>query len=112
MGEAQLLDVRCRDGGWNYGSRAALGVDLPSYPETTALALLGLQGRMWNRQNRLSSRGRMANETASPMARAWLAVALRLHGVEPPPSIATVKADILITAIEAFGRSSGQLLIS
>ncbi len=45
MGEAQLMDVRSRDGGWNYGSPAALGVDLPSYPETTALALLALQGR-------------------------------------------------------------------
>ena len=45
MGEAQLMDVRSRDGGWNYGSPAALGVDLPSYPETTALALVGLQGR-------------------------------------------------------------------
>ena len=44
MGEAQLMDVRSRDGGWNYGSPAALGVDLPSYPETTALALVALQG--------------------------------------------------------------------
>src|SRR5579864_1743401 len=45
VGEAQLLDVRCRDGAWNYGSRAVLGNDLPWYPETTAIALLGLQGR-------------------------------------------------------------------
>src|SRR5262249_41074294 len=45
LGHEQLLDVRCPDGGWNYGSRVAIGIDLPSYPETTALALVGLQGR-------------------------------------------------------------------
>ena len=44
-GEALLLDVRCKDGGWNYGSAWTLGEDQRSYPETTALALLGLQGR-------------------------------------------------------------------
>ena len=53
MGEAQLMDVRSRDGGWNYGSPAALGVDLPSYPETTALALVALQGAraIWARRS-------------------------------------------------------------
>jgi hypothetical protein len=109
MGEAQLMDVQCRDGGWNYGSRAALGVDLPSYPETTALALLGLQGRA-GIQKSLVLAQRMATETASPMARAWLTVALRLHGIEPPASIATVKADVLITAIEALGAPGGNYL--
>ena len=44
MGEAELVDVRCADGGWNYGSHAALKVDLVAFPETTALALIGLQG--------------------------------------------------------------------
>jgi hypothetical protein len=110
MGEAQLLDVRCRDGGWNYGSRAALGVDLPSYPETTALALLGLQGHA-GIEISLDLARRMANDTASPMARAWLAVALRLHGIEPPPTNAAVKADVLITAIEALGASDGNYLL-
>ncbi len=109
MGEAQLMDVQCRDGGWNYGSRAALGVDLPSYPETTALALLGLQGHA-GLEKSIGLARKMANETASPMARAWLAVALRLHGVTPPTSVATVKADILITAIEALGSPDGHYL--
>jgi hypothetical protein len=110
MGEAQLIDVRCSDAGWNYGSRAALGVDLPSYPETTALALLGLQGRAGVEPS-LELAKKMAGETTSPMARAWLAVALRLHGIEPPPSAATVKADVLITAVEALGASDGHLLL-
>ena len=43
-GEALLLDVRCKDGGWNFGSPSTLGEDQRSYPETTGLALLGLQG--------------------------------------------------------------------
>ena len=72
MGEAQLMDVRSRDGGWNYGSPAALGVDLPSYPETTALALMALQGR-----NDLGSRrstwrtGRWARRLRRWHARGW-----------------------------------------
>jgi hypothetical protein len=109
MGEAQLLDVQCRDGGWNYGSRAALGVDLPSYPETTALALLGLQGHA-RLEKSLELARKMADDTASPMARAWLTVALRLHGVAPPQSVATVKADVLITAVEALGSADGHYL--
>jgi len=110
MGEAQLLDVRCRDGGWNYGSRAALGVDLPSYPETTALALLGLQGHA-NLANSLELAARMAHETKSPMARAWLAIALRLHGAEVlafPDSVPS--SDLLITALEALGAAGGNYL--
>jgi hypothetical protein len=32
----------CVGGGWNYGSRETLGVNLPPYVQTTAVALLGL----------------------------------------------------------------------
>jgi len=44
MGERYLLDRRCKDGGWNYGNRRVLDEDLPSFPECTALALIGLEG--------------------------------------------------------------------
>ena len=107
MGEAQLLDVRSKDGGWNYGSRAALEVDLPSYPETTALALVGLQGHAEMR-GPIEVAGRMLRGSPSPLARAWLTIALKLHDAEVPaipdedPS-----RDTLITAIEALGAAEG-----
>lgn len=108
LGEAQLLDVRCKDGGWNYGSRAALGVDLPSYAETTALALLGLQGNP-DAEKSLGVAKEMAGDTRSALARAWLIVALQLHGIEPPaPLDIPPSDDIFITAIEALGASGGQ----
>jgi hypothetical protein len=85
MGEAELLDVRCSDGGWNYGSHAALQVDLVAFPETTALALIGLQGQP-NLGKSLDLARVMAGETTSPLARVWLTIALRLHGVDVPQS--------------------------
>lgn len=101
LGEAQLLDTRCRDGGWNYGSRAALGVDLPSYPETTALALIGLQDRP-GLEPSFDAAQRMMRETTSPLARAWLSIALRVHGIEAPPPSGPLSPDVLITAVEAL----------
>ncbi len=42
IGAQLLLDRQAPDGGWNYGNTRVLGVDLPSYPDTTGWALLGL----------------------------------------------------------------------
>lgn len=40
-----LLRVRrCPDGGWNYGNASVKGVDLRGYAQTTAVALMALQG--------------------------------------------------------------------
>jgi hypothetical protein len=107
MGQAELLDVRCKDGGWNYGSRAALKVDLPSYPETTALALVGLQGQA-GIGGSIDLARRMFKESTAPLARAWLTIALRLHGAdvgegergETPP-------DLQIVALEALAAPEG-----
>lgn len=107
VGEAQLLDVRSSDGGWNYGSRAALEVNLPSYAETTGLALLGLQGNSGATKS-VEVAKRMADDTRSPLARAWLTIALRLHGVQPPAPLDQAPSnDIYITAIEALGAEGG-----
>ncbi len=43
-GVALLEDRECVGGGWNYGNRVVLGEELPPYAQTTAVALLGLQG--------------------------------------------------------------------
>jgi len=106
MGEAQLMDVRSRDGGWNYGSPAALGVDLPSYPETTALALLALQGHD-DLGKAFDLARRQMGETPSPMARAWLTIAMRLHGVKPGELNGDPQSDLMITAIEALAAPEG-----
>jgi hypothetical protein len=106
MGEAQLMNVRSRDGGWNYGSPAAVGVDLPSYPETTALALVGLQGRD-DLGKAFDLARRQMGETPSPMARAWLAIAMRLHGVKPVELNGDPQPDLMITGIEALGAPEG-----
>lgn len=106
MGEAQLMDVRSRDGGWNYGSPAALGVDLPSYPETTALALVALQGRE-DLGKAFDLARRQMNETPSPMARAWLTIAMRLHGVKPEELNGNPQSDLMITGVEALAAPEG-----
>jgi len=106
MGEAQLMDVRSRDGGWNYGSPAALGVDLPSYPETTALALVALQGRN-DLGKAFDLAARQIRETPSPLARAWLTIAMRLHGIKPPALVGDPPADLMITALEALADPAG-----
>jgi hypothetical protein len=111
MGERMLLERRCRDGGWNYGNRRVLGADLPSYPETTALALMALDGHAAVRWGMaLEQIERQWRETHSPLARAWLAACLlqyRGQRPEPPDPGVAVKparepADLLVTAIEAI----------
>lgn len=109
IGAEQLLDVRCSDGGWNYGSRAARGVALPSYPETTALALVGLQGRA-DLGKSLHTAARMAKETPSPMAGAWLRIALALHGFKTAAPDGPPPADLAIAAVEALSCANYTLL--
>jgi hypothetical protein len=103
MGEKMILERRCSDGGWNYGNRKVLKTELPSYPETTALALLGLAGNSsLDLAGPISVAKNYQSETRSPLAKAWLAVALRSHAVGPvlPDSIAA--NDTLINALEVI----------
>jgi hypothetical protein len=43
--EDMIIDRACDGGGWNYGNRRVLGEELDPYPDTTAIALMGLRGR-------------------------------------------------------------------
>jgi hypothetical protein len=109
MGEAELLDVRCKDGGWNYGSHAALQVDLVAFPETTALALVGLQGHS-NLEKSVALATEMARETTSPLARAWLTIALKLHHVDVPASNAQIASspETVITALSIIAEEKAE----
>jgi hypothetical protein len=109
-GEALLLSRRCSDGGWNQGNPNVLNYDLPSYPETTALALLGLQGRSRAELDQpLALAARFRAETRSSLARAWLVIALRCHGGDPQPAgqDASASTDVMLTALEALGHPGG-----
>jgi len=109
-GEALLLDVRCKDGGWNYGSPWTLGEDQRSYPETTALALLGLQGRA-EAGSSIDLATNWLRETPSSLARAWITVALRLHDVAIPDALRPLEGlgspDLMVLALEALGAPGG-----
>jgi len=108
LGEKMILDRRCGDGGWNYGNRKVLGTDLPSYPETTALALLGLAGnRALNLRAPLEVALRYWRETRSPLAKALLSVSLRSHSIAVTPADLTIlgEKDTLINALEIIGAS-------
>ena len=102
-----ILHQRCQDGGWNYGARTALGLNLNSFPETTALALIGLIGRrdLTGAFETVQAHVRM-NE--SPLSRAWLGLSLRLHG-QPEPGGAPPEAgrDVLLNAIILLAEPDG-----
>jgi hypothetical protein len=116
QGENQLLDVQTDDGGWNYGSSSisngvlhgVLDVTDASYPETTALALIGLQGTT-GLSMQIDRARRWYSETRSPLARALLTIALRVHGneVELPVDADGEKLsrDISIVALQSLAGS-------
>lgn len=109
LAEGMILRRRCADGGWNYGSRAALGIDLPSYPETTALALLGLQscGEADLSQDLIRAQ-ELWLQCGSRLGRAWLAISLRNFGINlPEDDRELAKNDILATALEALSSPNG-----
>jgi hypothetical protein len=109
VGQAQLLDVRCGDDGWNYGNHAALNVDLVAFPETTGLALIGLQGHPGLGKS-IDLAVRMARETPSPLARAWLTIALRLHEAVVPPSTVDIAPppETMLVALSILAEEKAQ----
>jgi hypothetical protein len=107
-GENMLIDRRTSDGGWNHGSRRVLKTDLPSYPESTGLALVGLQGcARFDAGGALDLASRYLKEATSPLARAWLSIALRNHGRAAPEPSGEPSGDLMITALEAISYPNG-----
>lgn len=84
-GQAYLLAHRCPDGGWNHGG-SRLGNERPSsYPETTGLALLALQGVPASELTLSLERGRaLIADPLSGEGLWWLELGLRAHGLAPP----------------------------
>jgi hypothetical protein len=113
VAERMMLDRRCLDGGWNYGNKLVRGEALPSYPETTALALLGMQG---SSPNTLRSGIQLAEknwrETRSPLAKAWLTISLRNYGLsldntrDEETEIRPTQ-DILLAALQCLAEAGG-----
>jgi hypothetical protein len=108
-GELMLLARRCSDGGWNHGSVRTYQVEAPSYPESTGLALLGLQGRGLAIGNALEVAREFWRTTKSPLASAWLAIALQTwdETVPPPGDSNPVPKDIMLPALEALAHPEG-----
>jgi len=109
-GEKLVLSRRCSDGGWNCGNPNVFNYDLPSYPETTGLALMGLQGRNERElAGALDVARRFRQETKSSLAKAWLQIALRCHGrsLETPEESAWASSDVMLAAVQALGHPEG-----
>jgi hypothetical protein len=109
-GEKLLLAVRTRDGGWNAGNPVAARVDQVSYPETTALALLGLQSAAPQDAVRLARDS--YGKTKMRLADAWTSVALQTLGAPTPaPPVSEAPADLMIAAIECLGAPGGNAIL-
>lgn len=107
-GEKMLLDRRSKDGGWNYGNRRVLEQDLPSYPETTGIALLGLQGaKNFDPAPALQVAEKHYKETKSRLAKAWLAISLRNYGHSPEVADTPPPDDLMLAALEAIASPEG-----
>lgn len=109
MAQKMLLDRRCVDGGWNYGNRRVLQTDLNSYPETTALGLLGLQSSGIDVQPSIRRAREYFAVSNSAMAQAWLSIALRNFGQEVPanPVDQPLPNDLQVVALQLLSAPRG-----
>ena len=86
VGREFLLDRICKDGGWNYGRSNVLGVDAPSYPETTGQALLALhQVRSPKIDRALAAAQDQMQACRSAEGLSWLQLGLEAHSMTITP---------------------------
>ncbi len=110
VGESEIWSLCCADGGWNYGAPRALKIDLPSYPETTALALVGLAGSQDEKLAAALDHARsIARHPQPALASAWLTIALRLHGGAPErePEPPGPERDLLTSSLYLLAQPGG-----
>lgn len=104
LAERMIEQRRAVDGGWNYGNRTVLGEELPSYPESTGVALLGMLGcEDFDPSGAIALARQQYQNARSPLARAWLAIGLRNHRVGlPEPGVVSEEPSgyIHVTALE------------
>lgn len=81
-GTAMLLDRSCPGGGWNAGNSVVCGVPLSPHLDTTAVALLALNGEDGNHPIQASLRWLQENIGSghSLYSLAWAMLALKAHG--------------------------------
>jgi hypothetical protein len=110
MGERMILDRQCRDGGWNYGNKRVLGEDLDSFPECTALGLIGLCRRRGPQVERGIACA-LGHWSRAPrgLAQALLRVAFRMHGVAfaDRPVEVSGRTDTTVLALALIGEPEG-----
>jgi hypothetical protein len=82
--EEMILDRECPGGGWNFGNKRVFGADQAPYPDTTALALLALQGaRIGAAKGRaLAAIDRMTAAAASGLGLSLAALCRRAWGLD------------------------------
>jgi hypothetical protein len=108
-GQEMILTRRCSDGGWNHGSASTFQIAAPSYPESTALALLALQGRPAAAGRAVQMAREFLALSKSRLAAAWLAIALQAWGetVDAPRDSAAPRPDTMLMALEMLAHPSG-----
>jgi hypothetical protein len=92
-GELVLRDRMCIGGGWNYGNKRVMGIAVPPYPDTTALALIALQDQPADEavQASLTVLDDMLTDNRSGLVLALSTLCLQLYGRD----VGALRAELL-----------------
>ncbi len=98
-------DRECVGGGWNYGNREVLGVDLPPFVQTTAISLIGLSGLDRDLETRgLDTLRRIwRHEAAGGLSLATALAAFRTHGATADERAVRIELEHLIADTGLLG---------